>query len=315
MSYSLFTRPLLLNRIRILLSPILDTQTSSRLRFIQFRDIIRPEPFFKLFSSGDLFMKRMHWVLLSTLLPIGLAAQTPGQSQTDRPQLGQAQSDQRGQRRIFPGDRIFGKVTAVGKDSVTISPQGGSDAAVDAKTPVTIKVTDDTRINKQREPIKLSEIKAGDTVFAVGKRNGNSIQAAMVGVVPPEAIARMSSGQGGGRMPFGPGGQFDPADMGKKYIVGTVKAIDETKLTITRTDGQAQEIEVDENTSFRKFRESITLPDIKVGDFVMGRGELKNNIFVPKTLNVGPPQQFQRGQGADAPAPDSTKPKDTPPQH
>jgi len=280
-------------------------------------------------------MKHMHWILLLTLLSIGLSAQTPGQSQAERPQSSQAQpgqspssqsqpeqgqSEQRGQRRIFPGDRIFGKVTAVGKDSVTIAPQGGSDAAVGAKTPVTIKVTDETRINKQREPIKLSEIKTGDTVFAVGKRDGDSIQAAMVGVVPPEAIARMSSGQGGGRMPFGPGGQLDPADMGKKYIVGTVKAIDETKLTIARTDGQTQEIEVDESTSFRKFRESITLPDIKVGDFVMGRGELKNNIFVPKTLNVGPPQQFQCGQGAAVPAPDptksdSTKPKDTPPQH
>ena len=40
----------------------------------------------------------------------------------------------------FPGDRVFGKVTAVSGDSVTISPQGGSDATVDSKTPFTIKV-------------------------------------------------------------------------------------------------------------------------------------------------------------------------------
>ena len=67
--------------------------------------------------------------------------------------------------------------------------------------------------------------------------------------------------------------------MGKKYILGTVKAINETKLTIARTDGQTQDIEVDENTSFRKSRDSITLPDIKVGDFVMGRGEIKKHPF------------------------------------
>jgi hypothetical protein len=265
-------------------------------------------------------MRRMLWVSLLSLLSMGLLAQSPDGAQSGQPQPGQGQSRQRpagepGQRRIFPGDRIFGKVTAVGKDSVTITPQGGSDAAVDAKTPVTIKVTNETRINKQREPIKLSEIKAGDTVFSVGKRDGDTIQATMVGVVPPEAIARMSGGQGGGRMPFGPGGQFDPADMGKKYIVGTVKAIDETKLTIARTDGQTQEIEVDENTSFRRFRESITLPDIKVGDMVMGRGELKGNVFVPKTLNVAGPQSQLRADppGASAPQPSASPSKDAPP--
>jgi len=83
---------------------------------------------------------------------------------------------------------------------------------------------------------------------------------------------------------------FNREDMGKKFIVGEVKAIQETKLTIARPDGQTQDIEVDENTSFKKGTESVTLPDIKVGDFVRGRGELKDNVFVPKELIVGRPQ-------------------------
>jgi hypothetical protein len=92
------------------------------------------------------------------------------------------------------------------------------------------------------------------------------------------------------------GGAFKPEEMGSKYILGTVKAIDKTRLTIARTDGKSQEIEVDGNTTFRRSQQSITFPEIKVGDFVMGRGELKNNIFVPRTLNVGPPQpQLQSG--------------------
>jgi hypothetical protein len=72
-----------------------------------------------------------------------------------------------------------------------------------------------------------------------------------------------------------------------------VKAINETKLTIARPDGQTQEIEVDENTSFKRGSESITLPDIKVGDFVRGPGELKNNVFVPKELAVGRPTRMR----------------------
>jgi hypothetical protein len=105
--------------------------------------------------------------------------------------------------------------------------------------------------------------------------------------------------------------------MGKKFIAGEVKAINETKLTIVRPDGQTQEIEVDENTSFRKGSESITLPDIKVGDFVRGRGELKNNVFVPTELVVGQPQmRFMGGQGqsgAQQKKPDNAAPAGTAP--
>ncbi|HZS26333.1 MAG TPA: hypothetical protein VFB76_03820, partial [Candidatus Angelobacter sp.] len=100
------------------------------------------------------------------------------------------------------------------------------------------------------------------------------------------------------------------------FIAGEVKAINETKLTIARPDGQTQEIEVDENTSFRKGMESITLPDIKVGDFVRGRGELKNNVFVPKELVVGRPQMRSMSQGGaqqEQKKPDSAAPAGTAP--
>ena len=39
--------------------------------------------------------------------------------------------------------------------------------------------------------------------------------------------------------------------LGKVYIAGTVTAIDELKLTVKRTDGVVQVIEVDEGTSFQ----------------------------------------------------------------
>jgi exosome complex RNA-binding protein Csl4 len=220
-------------------------------------------------------------------------------------------TSQTAQREILPGDRVFGTVTAVGKDSVTISPQGGSGPKDDFKTPVTITVSDNTRIHRQRDAIKLNEIKKGDTVYAVGHRAGNTVQATMLGVFPSEMVVRKSSPAAGGA--------FKPEEMGSKYILGTVKAIDKTRLTIARTDGKSQEIEVDGNTTFRRSQQSITFPEIKVGDFVMGRGELKNNIFVPRTLNVGPPQpQLQSGSGAGAaPAPSQggpAKSKEKPPR-
>jgi exosome complex RNA-binding protein Csl4 len=230
-------------------------------------------------------MKCMHWVLfLSFLSVVSVAVVAQPASQMS-------------QREILPGDRVFGTVTAVGKDSVTISPQGGNKPNDDFKTPVTINVSDNTRIHRQRDAIKLNEIKKGDTVYAVGHRAGNTVQATMLGVFPSEMVVRKSL-PAGGKGSYAAGG-FKPEEMGSKYILGTVKAIDKTRLTIARTDGKSQEIEVDGNTTFRRSQQNITFPEIKVGDFVMGRGELKNNVFVPRVLNVGPPQpQLQSGSGA-----------------
>jgi hypothetical protein len=233
-------------------------------------------------------------LLLAVLLSIGLAG-------------ARAQGPEGGRRNLPPGENVVGKVTSVSKDSLVVAPVTGGD-------PITIKVGDSTRVLKAREPIAFSEIKNDDLVFARGELKDRTMQALLVSVVPPEALERMRQGGGGGMMFGGPGGrggpgeQFKPEDMGKKFIAGEVKAINETKLTIARPDGETQDIEVDETTSFRKGRESITLPDIKVGDFVFGRGELKNAIFVPQTLNVGDPRRRTMVIGGEGNQPQQKKP-------
>jgi hypothetical protein len=209
-----------------------------------------------------------------------------------------AQTQERPGMNMPPGENVVGKVTAVNKDSLTISPLMGGE-------PVTVKVSDSTRVMKERQPVKIENIKTDEIIFARGKLNGNVMEAGVVGVVTPEMIQRMhGDGAGGGLM----GGGFNREDLGKKFIAGEVKAINETKLAITRPDGQIQEIEVDENTSFKKGAESITLPDIKVGDFVRGRGELKGSVFVPKELIVGRPQMRILMGGPGSPQPEQEKP-------
>jgi Domain of unknown function (DUF5666) len=225
--------------------------------------------------------------MLTTLLGLGLAST-----------LLHAQPQDRGGGQNFPpGENVVGKVTSTGKDSLVVAPLAGGDT-------VTVKVSDTTRVTKERQPIKLSDIKKDDLVFVRGQLSGTAMSAAMVGIITPEMAQRiqqggfgMGRGNGGGRG-FGGGagaGEFNRDDLGKKFIAGEVKAINETKLTIARPDGQTQEIEVDENTSFKRGNESITLPDIKVGDFVRGPGELKNNVFVPKELAVGRPPRMRMG--------------------
>jgi hypothetical protein len=243
-------------------------------------------------------------LMLTALLGFGLA-----------PAMLHAQPQDRGGRNFPPGENVVGKVTSTGKDSLVIAPLAGGDA-------VTVKVSDTTRVTKERQPVKFSDIKTNDMVFARGQLNGTAMTAAIIGVITPEMAQRiqqggfgMGRGNGGGRG-FGGGagaGEFNRDDLGKKFIAGEVKAINETKLTIARPDGQTQEIEVDENTSFKRGNESITLPDIKVGDFVRGAGELKNNIFVPKELAVGRPPRMRMDDSSNPPQ-QETKPGNAPPE-
>jgi hypothetical protein len=82
--------------------------------------------------------------------------------------------------------------------------------------------------------------------------------------------------------------------MGKDFIVGEVKSIDAPKLTVLRPDNVTQTLELTEETSLRRGRESVTMADIQPGDHVVVRGAVENNVFVPKNVMVFSPEQWKR---------------------
>ena len=79
-------------------------------------------------------------------------------------------------------------------------------------------------------------------------------------------------------------------ELGKDYVAGEVKSIDPPRLTVLRSDNVRQTLELNEDTSLRKGRESITMADIHPGDHVMIRGASQNNTFVPKNAVVLSPE-------------------------
>lgn len=196
-----------------------------------------------------------------------LAATTFGFSQasdsapSQRPNGPPAQGDRR-------GPRVGGSILAISSDSITLK-------AFDGRT-VTVKLTESTRYRKDQQDAKLSDFKVGDMVMARGEKTGEDTFTASA------VMTRSGAGMTASREQM-------KEMMGKKIIAGEIKSIDGLKLTILRPDGETQTIAVDESTSFRKQGESITLADIKPGDHVFGRGELKDGVFVPSTLNVGQP--------------------------
>src|SRR5712671_7947663 len=78
--------------------------------------------------------------------------------------------------------------------------------------------------------------------------------------------------------------------------IGEVKSVDAPKLTILRVDSVTQTLELNEDTSLRRGRDSITMADIQPGDHIFARGVSANDVFVPKGVNVIPPEQWKRMQ-------------------
>ena len=207
-----------------------------------------------------------------------------------------------------PGDErripLFGKITAIHDSSLEITNPNGE--------PVLIKLTAKTEFRKDRQPVKRSDFKVGDIIVVRGDENADHSWTAQV------IAARSMNGPGngpGGR--GGPGGfEQQAGTLGKDYVAGEVKSIDPPKIEVLRSDNVTQTIELNEETSLRKGRESVTMADIQAGDHLFARGALQNDVFVPKIVMVIGPEQWKRMQemGVLRQRPFTPKDKDAEPQ-
>src|SRR5437016_7717077 len=241
-----------------------------------------------------------------------LLAATAGRAQTPAPAAPsqeQGAVPAAGQRRITndgPGQPLLGKITAINKGSLELTRPDGTTA--------TVKLTDKTEYRKDRQGAKLADFKVGDMVFVRGEENADhSVTAQLIG-------GRSGGGAQGGRGFGGTG-----FELGKDFVVGEVKSVDAPKLTVLRPDNVTQTLELSEETSLRRGRESITMADIQPGDHVVARGAVQNNAFVPKNVMVLSPAQWKQleemrkmsGMGpagnAQAGCKPATAPKSNPP--
>ena len=204
-----------------------------------------------------------------------------------------------------PGDDrripLFGKITAVHDNSLEIANPNGET--------IVVKLTSKTEFRKDRQAAKRSDFKVGDIIVVRGDENADHSWTAQV------IAARSMNGPGNG--PGGRGGiEQQAGTLGKDYVAGEVKSIDPPKIEVLRSDNVTQTMELNEETSLRKGRESITMADIQVGDHLFARGALENDAFVPKMVMVIGPEQWKRMQemGLTRQRPFTPKEKDAQPQ-
>jgi hypothetical protein len=181
----------------------------------------------------------------------------------------------------FGGRGITGTVIGVAADHYTIK--------TDAGDIYTVHYSVNTRIVKQAiqrrgergkgggnppQTVKPSDIKVGDAIGVMGEVDAAAkfVGAVVIAQLDPERAIQIREMQ---------------ANYGKTWLQGKVTAINETKITLQgMLDNSTHTFVADEDTTFRKRREPITLADIQVGDVVRVEGAVKDGIFMAASVAV-----------------------------
>jgi hypothetical protein len=147
------------------------------------------------------------------------------------------------------------------------------------------------------QEIKPTDIKVGDAIEARGEvdATAKSVGATSIALMDPERAAQM---------------QQLEANFGKTWLMGKVTAIEGVKVTLTGSlDNAPHSFVADENTTFRRRRDPITLADIQVGDTVRADGAVKDGVFAATTVGEMGAMEGEnpRGAGPGA-APGATPP-------
>ena len=226
----------------------------------------------------------MKSLLLVFVLILASAIFLPSAGGQDASATPEPQGQGQGMVGAFVDHGVRGTVTAVTGGNISVKTEQGDVYKIETGSNTRFRKQRDRRqagstgtadTSSENAQVKISDIHVGDMIMAAGDKDdkAKTVGAVIVMIIDKEQYEKAR------------------ADFGKTWTTGAIQSINETKITIKRPDNVIQTIIVDENTSFRKRRDSITLADIKIGDNVSARGALQNGSFVATVLSVGGPGQ------------------------
>lgn len=243
-------------------------------------------------------------ILLVFLLAGSLAAQ---QNPPTPPPTSTPGQDQ-GRRGMGGPPPVLGTITSVGVDRFEIKTPDGATQ--------TVMINDQThyrqRVEGQQQPqeLALEDLKVGDHVMVRGTPNADK-QVVAVGVnrITAEQFQRFQSfaAQGG---PGGPGaGNWGPGGGGPgggpmegTRAGGEITSIKGNQITVQSRRAGERMIVVNDQTTFNKDGQTVTLKDLKVGDRIFAMGKEVDGKFVATEVHSGRPGGGRGGfQGPQGP--------------
>ncbi len=173
----------------------------------------------------------------------------------------QRQGMQEGGQRERP---LMGTITSVGVDRIEIKRMNGE--------PLTVLVNNQTRYREDQKDIGLEDLKPGDRVMVRGEAGGQQqFTAAMVRRVTEQDIQRMQGSR----------------------AFGEITAIQGNEITLRNPRQGERTVVVNDQTTFTKEGQTISLKDLKVGDRIAAMGHESDGKFVAERIFSG---RFMRGR-------------------
>ena len=233
------------------------------------------------------FRPTLAFSILLTATALSVPSQEPLSQTPPAPSDQRGQWGGRGMMGGMMGRGVMGTVTEVAPDHFTIKIESGDLYTIHYSVNTrTMKAPPRPAKDQQGSgsyvglpiTIKPTDIKIGDAIGASGEVDAahKSVGAVVIFQIDPDTARRMREMQ---------------ANYGKTWLMGRVTAINEAQITIEGgPDNATHTFSADENTTFRKRRDPITLADIQPGDMLRAEGALKNNAFVATTVSVMAPR-------------------------
>jgi len=244
------------------------------------------------------------------LLVLALAGSLAAQQNSPSPIPGQDQ----GPRGMGGPPPLLGTITSVGVDRFEIKTPDGATQ--------TVMINDQThyrqRVEGQQQPqeLALEDLKVGDHVMVRGAPNADK-QLLAVGVnrLTAEQFQRIQSfggpgGPGGGPGGPGGGGNWGPGGGGPgggggmegTRAGGEITSIKGNQITVQSRRAGERIIVVNDQTTFNKEGQTVTLKDLKVGDRIFAMGKEVDGKFVATEVHSGRPGGGRGGwQGQQGP--------------
>jgi hypothetical protein len=208
-------------------------------------------------------------ILLALTLSGSVAAQEKPPAQAPEPPRPQ-----------MAGERVMGTVASVGVDRFELKkPDGASQIVL---------VNAQTHYRQEQQEFQLEDLKPGDHVLVNGNLNSDK-QFVAVGIrrVTEEQLQRFQAGggPGPGGGPGGPGGGW--GQSGGDRAGGEIISIDQNQIKMRNRVQGEMTIVINDQTTFTKQGQAITLKDLKVGDRIFATGKEVQGQFVATQVRTG----------------------------
>ena len=166
---------------------------------------------------------------------------------------------------LAQAEMVMGTLASVGVDRIEVKKQDGTSQVV--------MVNDQTHYRQGQQDIQMEDLKPGDHVFARGQTNDKQeFTANVVRRVTDEEMQRFQR-QG-------------------NRTGGEIVAIDGNQIRLQNFRQGERIVLVNDQTTFMKDGQPITLKDLKAGDRIFAMGKETDGKFVATRIMSG---QFQQG--------------------